>query len=283
MNKYNIEGEINFYESLNKLIENDTNNDTENDKICLITNEPLTEFFVSLSCGHTFNYKPLYYDLLNYKSKFVNLEFSSNKLGLNEIRCPYCRCKINQLLPYHEELGLELVNGINMYNIALPGPSYIPRIKCEYILDNDILCNKIYGTNIVHDKHGNIIGNNKFYCKFHAKIILKTHNTELKEKAKLEKEAKLKAKEDAKAAKLKAKEDAKAAKLKAKEDAKAAKLKAKEDAKAAKLKAKEDAKNIVVSNVSPIQTSNQTCTQILLSGPNKGNSCGKKELYGQFV
>jgi hypothetical protein len=259
MNKYNIEGGVNFYESLNKLIENDSENDTDNDnennKICFITNEPLTEFFVSLTCGHTFNYKPLYYDLLNYKSKFVKFEFSSNQLGLNQIRCPYCRCKINQLLPYHEELGLELVNGINMYNIALPGPSYIPKIKCEYMLNNDTLCNKICGTNIVHDKHGNIIGNNKFYCKFHAKIILKNHNTELKEKAKLEKEAKLKAKEDAKedakAAKLKAKEDAKSAKLKAKEDAKAAKLKAKEYAKAAKLKAKEDAKNIVVSTVPP--------------------------------
>ena len=257
MNKYTIEGEVNFYESLYKLIEddsdsenninhNDINNDIHNDKNekrCFITNEPLTEFFVSLTCGHTFNYKPLYYDLLNYKSKFVKLEFPSNQLGLNQIRCPYCRCKINQLLPYHEELGLELVNGINMYNIALPGPSYIPKIKCEYILNNDTLCNKTHGTNIVHDKHGNIIGNNKFYCKFHAKIILKTHNTELKEKAKLEK---------------------------------AAKLKAKEHAKAAKLKAKEDAKNIVVSNVSPIQTSNETCKQILQRGPNKGGTCGKK-------
>jgi hypothetical protein len=250
MNKYNIEGDVNFYESL--LIEDE--NDTENEQKCFITNEPLTEFFVSLTCGHTFNYKPLYYDLLNYKSKFVKLEIPTNKLELNQIRCPYCRCKINQLLPYHKELGLELVNGINMYNIALPGPSYTPNIKCEYVLNNDNICAKTWGTNIVYDKQGNIIGNNKFYCKFHAKIILKTYNMELKEKAKLEKETKLKAKEEAKAAKLKAKEDAKTAKLKAKEDAKTAKLKAKEDAKTAKLKAKEEAKNIVVSNVSPIQS-----------------------------
>ena len=58
MNKYTIEGEVNFYESLYKLIEddsdsendinhNDINNDIHNDKNekrCFITNEPLTEF-----------------------------------------------------------------------------------------------------------------------------------------------------------------------------------------------------------------------------------------------
>ena len=244
MNKYNIEGKLQFYESLNKLIENnsDDENDNNDDK-CLITNEPLTDYFISLSCGHKFNYKPLYNDLVYYKSKSVKQEYAINRLELHQIRCPYCRCKINNLLPYYKELGLELVNGINMYNIALPGPSYIPNIKCEYIIDGIVMCNSTYGTNIVNDKDGNIIGDNKYYCKHHTKTILKNHRLELKEKLKIEK---------------------------------AMKQKAKEDAMILKLKAKEDIKNIVISNISSIECSTDKCIHILSSGTNKGNTCGKK-------
>jgi hypothetical protein len=59
MDKYKLEGGIDFFAELYKSLdieESDENN------MCLITNQPLTDKFVSLNCGHKFNYIPLYND-----------------------------------------------------------------------------------------------------------------------------------------------------------------------------------------------------------------------------
>ena len=70
MQKYNIEGSIDFFSELNKLLnkENVKNENVKNEEnICLISNEELTDNFVKLNCGHSFNYLPLYKDLVNQK------------------------------------------------------------------------------------------------------------------------------------------------------------------------------------------------------------------------
>ena len=54
MIKYEIEGNIDFYKELDKINENDDK--ILNDNICLITNQPLGEFCVTLKCKHSFNY-----------------------------------------------------------------------------------------------------------------------------------------------------------------------------------------------------------------------------------
>jgi hypothetical protein len=65
---YNIEGNINFYEELYKSL--DTEDKQDNNDYCLISNQPLVENYVTMSCGHKFNYQPLFYDILNHKKKF---------------------------------------------------------------------------------------------------------------------------------------------------------------------------------------------------------------------
>ena len=55
MPKYIIEGGINFYDELYKSICSPSNNENT-DNICLISNEPLIENFVTLDCNHKFNY-----------------------------------------------------------------------------------------------------------------------------------------------------------------------------------------------------------------------------------
>ena len=76
MPKYIIEGNIDFYKGL---LEDDNNNQDE-DNNCLITNLPLSDKFVTLSCGHKFNYVPLYNDIFNHKQKFNVMESSVSSL-----------------------------------------------------------------------------------------------------------------------------------------------------------------------------------------------------------
>lgn len=69
------------------------------DHVCLITNEPLNAFHVELACGHTFNYDPLYQEVLRQKGKF-GMHNYFEKIGMYQVKCPYCRSMTNQLLPH---------------------------------------------------------------------------------------------------------------------------------------------------------------------------------------
>ena len=108
MNKYNIEGGIDFFAELYKSLDiDDCEEKNEDDKNrCLITNQLLTDKYIVLECNHKFNYIPLYNDLVNHKGKFNFMEGTNSKLNINEIRCPYCRNIQSGVLPYYEELGL---------------------------------------------------------------------------------------------------------------------------------------------------------------------------------
>jgi hypothetical protein len=64
MVKYQIEGDIDFYQELFDSLKDDDENkskskDDEQENLCLITNTCLTENFVKLKCVHSFNYLPL--------------------------------------------------------------------------------------------------------------------------------------------------------------------------------------------------------------------------------
>jgi len=279
MDKYNIEGKINFFDELYKSLDIDDNDDDYNK--CLITNELLIDNHVILDCNHKFNYIPLYNDLINHKLKFNYLESTSGKLYVNEIRCPYCRQKQTKLLPYYEELGLKKVNGVNFFD---PSNKICYNnscsFKCEYKFPNAnydiskpetdtnqkyILCNNHYSTKILIYNSKNpqepiTYDDNNYYCYKHKKEMIKKY--------------KLKEKEDLKIVKQKEKEDMKIAKKKEKEDLKIAKKKEKEDLKGSK---KKQSENIVLG---PIiienQTNNLGCIQILKTGQNKGNPCGCK-------
>lgn len=286
MNKYKIEGGIDFFDELYKSLDVDEEEKkTEDDKNkCLITNQLLVDKYVTLKCGHKFNYIPLYHDIVNHKKKFNLMEGSNGKLKTDEIRCPYCRKKQNELLIYYEELGLEKIDGVNFYDPNLkqqntnyhysthkcefkwPNSFYDPNkpesdTNCKYL--NYQSCGHYSGTKISIYNNENpsqpiTYGDDKYYCYTHKKEMIKQYKLQQKEKEKLEKK---KAKELEKQTKILEKQNAK---MKEKEE----KQKAKEAAKALK-------KNPITENVvlgpSMVQSG---CIQILKTGLNKGKPCG---------
>ena len=73
MTKYKIEGNIDFYDELYKSLdieENEQKTDEDNN-LCLITNEPLTDKYHEMACGHKFNYLPLFLDIKNHKRNII--------------------------------------------------------------------------------------------------------------------------------------------------------------------------------------------------------------------
>jgi hypothetical protein len=220
--KYNIEGNIDFFSELYKsLDEEEEEHKTEEDsKLCLITNKPLIDKFVELKCGHKFNYVPLYKDIYNHKIKFNSMEASNGSLKGNEIRCPYCRQKQVGLLPYYEHMGVKKIGGVNFLSeteaVCFINSYYYG--KCDYTK-----CNPCYNEALVEHKisnnklikcHYNHVSklehNNKSYCYTHKKEMNKIFVKEIKQQEKQKiKDDKQKVKEDEKINKQKVKEDEK--------------------------------------------------------------------------
>jgi hypothetical protein len=290
MNKYIIEGGIDFYEELYKSLDiEETNEKTEEDNnLCLITNKPLVENFIQLNCGHKFNYGPLFLDLKNHKQKFNLMEGSSSKLATDEIRCPYCRTRQKGVLPYYEELGFPKINGVNDINPFISNKSKSSSYKmCEFVsLNTEYDASGNNPTEFANGNSGNCkfikcfhtgttlgygfenYGDEKHYCWQHKKEIIKKYKKEIKDK---QKEEAKKVKEEEK---QKAKEEAKKAKEVSKEQSKKAKEDAKEAAKKAKLA---ETENVVIGETNIIDlTVDIGCIQILKTGQNKGTQCGCK-------
>jgi len=257
--KYSIEDDIDFYGELCKFIEED-NNDDDND-MCLISNTILDDFQVKLNCGHKFNYIPLFKDLCNHKKKFNKME-SNNMVKSKEIRCPYCRNRQTELLPFHPELNLPQEHGVNFFDETKNDDTkndilgyYNNENKCSYKelqVDNsgnvitDLSGNQI--TNNCNDYgYNRVILKNKFsdnnnYCQKHYYITLSNYKLKLKEKIQSDKKAvklaEKKAKDEAKLAEKQAKDEAKLAEKQAKDEAKLAEKQAKYEAKLAEKQAK---------------------------------------------
>jgi hypothetical protein len=283
MNKYNIEGGIDFFAELYKSLDiDDCEEKNEDDKNrCLITNQLLTDKYIVLECNHKFNYIPLYNDLVNHKGKFNFMEGTNSKLNINEIRCPYCRNIQSGVLPYYEELGLKKINGVNFYDSTIKYNCYNPKYKtCEFKIPNpnfissepESKINKKYddcfhtGTKIsLYNKENSLqpitYGDDKCYCYKHKKVMINNYKLQEKEK---QKQAKQLQKAQLKAEKEKAKEDAKIIKQKAKQETKL-------------LNKKYISENIVLGpSIIENQSQQIGCVQILKTGPNKGTPCGCK-------
>lgn len=300
MDKYDIEGGIDFFSELYKSLDETTDDDAPNDSVCLITQQPLAEFYVTMKCGHKFNYNPLYLDIKNHKQKFNNLESSSGRLGYNEVRCPYCRNKQAGVLPYHEELGLPKVHGINFID-----PNYKPSnasslhkqfmSPCEFLTLN--VCFDPSANEIVESSHdidanckfykcGHLgsqincyagispmenFGDEKHYCWSHKKQVIKKYKRDLI----------LKAKEEVKAKKMQIKEELKQLKEAEKQKITDEKKKAKDDKKNAMAKKpSHSTENVVLGPVVIGGASENNmvigCIEILKGGARKGQVCGGK-------
>jgi hypothetical protein len=309
MKKYSVEGGIDFFTELYKSLDDEENNhktDEDNNK-CLITNQVLTDKFIEMTCGHKFNYLPLYYDILNHKNKFNILEGSATRLKRNEIRCPYCRKKQIGLLPYYEDLNLPKSCGVNFIEHNYDAdtdfvPSSNQYKKCEHLSPNFYFnassqnISEVYGDNLVLEdckflkckfmgtqiKYGygftsnDNYGDDKYYCWTHKKLVVSAYK-----KAKLDK-----IKQENKQLKLKEKEELKKTKDEAKQKEKEEKQKMKETLKKKKLNIDENiiigvssvATESVGESVESVKEGNQIllCQEILKSGNNKGSLCGNK-------
>jgi len=273
--KYKIEGNIDFFSELYKSLDEEDAN--EDDNRCLITNQPLTDRYVKLKCGHSFNYLPLLNDIKNHKEKFNHLEGSHTKLKQDEIRCPYCRSRQTEVLPYYEDLYPSKIHGVNC---IIPFLNYYPNYS-TYKPPNSFIgncCFNIESNNNYYCPANNVYNfeDGKTYCYSHSKTMT----------TKMLKDAELKKKEMAKQAKLKEKEDLK----QAKEDLKQAKLKEKEEKKKNKnnkkntvttinllddQNEKEEQNEIICQVIDLTQTDLGGCIEILKYGSNKGNKCCK--------
>lgn len=113
--KYNVEGEIDFYAELNKNMEDNNASSTKDEddtNKCLITRLPLVDGFVTMECGHSFNYLPLYNELVQQQKPSI---CGYAKIG--RIVCPFCRHSQQTFLPYNS--AFKIVMGVNMYPIKL--------------------------------------------------------------------------------------------------------------------------------------------------------------------
>lgn len=263
MTKYNIEGGIDFYNELYANLDQ-LDDDNANDKsVCLITNDKLTDRHYEMKCGHKFNYVPLYKDLANHRKKFNSMESGTNVLSKSEIRCPYCRERQTGVLPYYEDMGLDLMEGVNTVHIK--------PVICSFVWSNEhfdancpeddfnrktVQCCHI-GTKFLLPDFTSV----GFYCSKHGKVVLSKHAKELREK---QKQAGL-------AAKMKEKEE----KVLAKESAKAVAVANKALAKVHN----KDAANASEENV--VISSENWCVEILKTGDRKGHQCSYNQVYGE--
>ena len=247
MSNYVIEGNFDFYKELYESLDDSDNNiDELSAQVCLISNAPLTKHFVELECKHKFNYVSLFKDLVNHKTKFSSLD--THRLKVNEIRCPYCRNKQGNVLPYIEELGLPKEHGVNWINMDLMSTSNVIDLKLgQCCWGNGYECSAIH---VLTNGSTNLD-----YCYYHYKLT---------------------ARKLLMAQKLKLKLEAKALIAQQKAEEKQKKLDAKNELKAAKALEKANKKKHIVVNTDEnvVLSAQQMCQVILKSGPRKGEACG---------
>jgi hypothetical protein len=271
MTKYSIEGNIDFYAELYKSLDEGTSEENKDDEVCLISNMPLTENYVTLECKHKFNYVPLFKDLVNRKSKLASLDVQI--LRANEIRCPYCRNKEAKLLPYYENMGVEKVHGINYIDeskIVHAASSYFSG-TCSFkatMPDNTELC--CHSTYVCSFEDG------KDYCHSHIRMLQrKIMKDKLLKKKEEEKKVKLEAK-------LKEKEEKQKVKAEAKQKAKEEKQKVKEENQMNKKPKKVKPVINLTNDENVVISSSNGCKQLLKTGIRKGQMCGCKIVNGEM-
>ena len=117
----------------NYILNNNVNNNRESN-LCLISNKELTDNYISLNCGHKFNYLEIYNECLMQKTNKI---LDNRVLKINEIKCPYCRNKSNFLLPYFKYYNVKDVRGV-----TFPREYCLKTSECEYINKNGVKCNE---------------------------------------------------------------------------------------------------------------------------------------------
>ena len=159
---YKIEGGIDFNSELLKAICDESDEETDEPR-CLITYLKLTKDHIKLSCNHSFNYEPLYLDIIRQKNpKFNRMEHM--RLTPNSFRCPYCRYVHNKLIPFKKcNDSIKQIHGVNY-----PEHWTMKLYKCQYKFKSG----KRKGLECCK-------GTNEKYCKQHDTILKKKAEKEM--------------------------------------------------------------------------------------------------------
>ena len=161
--KYEVENDmdVDFFAALKSMQQSSHSlmqePEQSHENTCLITNDPLNAFHVTLTCGHKFNYEPLYQEVLRQKGR-LGMHNYYEKIGMHQIKCPYCRTFTNQLLPYiGSHPTIKRLNGVNA-----PTSMCMPGIDCSH--NNSCGATAFYE----HDA--------KLYCLRHYNSVIKSES-----------------------------------------------------------------------------------------------------------
>ena len=159
----------------NELLKQELNNSSDDDdNICLISREPLNKIYITLECGHKFNYKNIYNEICIQKTKYNKKEVQ--KLTKNSIKCPYCRHVQNKLLPYVSGYKkIKFVNSPLKYCMTSP---FLTN-TCKYKFKSGKHKNEFCGNNCENE-----------YCNRHLKLMNKKKQKEEEKKKQKEEEKK---------------------------------------------------------------------------------------------
>jgi hypothetical protein len=136
MQKYKFEDDshVDFFAALKEMQTNEVSDTiggggaAAEEPTCLITGQPLNACHVKLPCGHQFNYEPLYQEVMRQKGRFGWNNYHE-KLNLYQVKCPYCRCIANQLLPYIDNNLHPVIKRLT--GINAPAFACMPGTPCE--------------------------------------------------------------------------------------------------------------------------------------------------------
>lgn len=197
--------------------DSDTDELSSSQSHCLISHELFDHNVISLPCNHSFNFLPLYHELLRQNRRDPNLH------------CPYCRTVHIQTVLPHVKLNRSMVyrQGINK-----PAEYCLPFHSCDYVFSSG----KRKGNKC--DSTGFFMNNGKYCATHHTTVQLQKEKEIIKEKKDIEKQ-------EMKSLKQKEKEEKKILKQKVKEEKKLIKQKEKEEKKLIKQKEKEEKKLLI--------------------------------------
>lgn len=127
MTNYIVDEKMDFYNILNEFSkeikeQNQKPKEEVIEELCLISNEPLTKYYITLPCKHKFNYLPLLYSC--YENSQLHYNYKKGKL-----KCPYCKqVNYNQVLPYNPLLETTKYRHVNYPQINIIGA----KNQCSY-------------------------------------------------------------------------------------------------------------------------------------------------------
>jgi hypothetical protein len=276
MLKYNIEGNINFYESLYKSLDEDSDDE---DTLCQITGSPLDSKAITLECKHKFNYEALYKEICNQRFVFKTYEYiklSNKELGLDK------KYGINSLDPSLPEKIVytyrykpkphTVYAEKNMVSCYCYGVLFKPG-KCCYKLNEHLNNNNLYECKNLFCA---VIPNTELsYCNAHYRAGLVKYKQSLKQKLKDEKE---KIKND----KQKLLDEKNTERLA--NGLKPLKYLSKKNTVQSLIQisqyVSDEENSNVINNVENNNVEENTgCKSVLKSGPNKGKQCGCLKLF----